>query len=48
MSVLDAALLHASQTNGQTTTWQWTAPAGVTQLAEILVVAGEGDGAYLA
>jgi hypothetical protein len=35
------AVLHESQTNGQTTAWQWTAPPGVTQLAEILVVAGE-------
>jgi hypothetical protein len=42
-----AAVLHGLQTDGQTTTWQWTAPDGVTQLAEILVVAGEGDGASL-
>jgi hypothetical protein len=40
-SVLVAAVLHDSQTGGQTTTWQWTAPSGLSQLAEILVVAGE-------
>jgi hypothetical protein len=44
MSVFDAALLHGSQTGGQTTTWQWTAPPGATQLAEVLVVAGEEKG----
>jgi hypothetical protein len=35
------------QNGAQTTTWQWTAPPGLTQLAEILVVAGEERGASL-
>jgi hypothetical protein len=36
------AVLHDKQINGHTTTWYWTAPPDVNQLAEILVVAGEG------
>jgi hypothetical protein len=38
--IMIVAVLHDLQTGGLTTTWQWTA-LGLTQLAEILVVAGE-------